>query len=56
MMWINADDKTITTKVVITGGGGFLGQILAREILTTRGSRLRCGSFTGVKVVEMVLT
>eukprot|EP00584_Thalassiosira_punctigera_P007818 CAMPEP_0172533194 /NCGR_PEP_ID=MMETSP1067-20121228/5981_1 /TAXON_ID=265564 ORGANISM="Thalassiosira punctigera, Strain Tpunct2005C2" /NCGR_SAMPLE_ID=MMETSP1067 /ASSEMBLY_ACC=CAM_ASM_000444 /LENGTH=661 /DNA_ID=CAMNT_0013317809 /DNA_START=74 /DNA_END=2059 /DNA_ORIENTATION=- len=31
-------------KVVITGGGGFLGQVLAREILTAK--RLRSGSFT----------
>ena len=42
-------------KVVITGGGGFLGQILAREILTTNNSRLRCGSNIEVKVVEMIL-
>lgn len=48
----DAEDKT--TKVVITGGGGFLGQVLAREILK-RGLRLRSGSVASARVVEIVL-
>ena len=57
-----------TMKVVITGGGGFLGQALAREILSDdgRGRRLRSSSSSSggsstttdnkkAKVVEIVL-
>ena len=42
----------LTMKVVITGGGGFLGQVLAKEILTIR--ELRSGS-TRENVVELVI-
>ena len=39
-------------KVVITGGGGFLGQVLAKEILTTKQLR---SEFSKQTVTELVL-
>jgi NAD(P)-dependent dehydrogenase (short-subunit alcohol dehydrogenase family) len=51
------DDDMIKTRVIITGGGGFLGQYLAREILSERGrnGRLRCGIVAHARVVELIL-
>jgi NAD(P)-dependent dehydrogenase (short-subunit alcohol dehydrogenase family) len=40
-------------KVVITGGNGFLGQVLAKEILSK--GCLRSKSLTGIKVAEVIL-
>jgi NAD(P)-dependent dehydrogenase (short-subunit alcohol dehydrogenase family) len=51
------NDDEIKTRVIITGGGGFLGQYLAREILSERGrnGRLRCGSHPNARVIEVIL-
>jgi nucleoside-diphosphate-sugar epimerase len=44
---------TRTMKVVITGGGGFLGQVLAKEILIS--PRLRSEDMTATIVHELIL-